>query len=231
MELVPELYPGWIVRVYYDLEPGSSLHQYLCSLACSNPNLDICYVKNLPGQTDIRNVFAMNWRFFPTIDPSVDLFVSRDLDSRINRREAAAVKEWLESSHHFHFMRDHPAHSIEILGSGWGVSLGTQDSHARRFMVDAFRAASKDKLFWAAREAYGPDQGFLKMFVWPWGKWSAISHDAYSCKRFPRTSPFPTRREEGANNFVASVVEANGVLRQECPLSCRPKLHKDWLLC
>jgi len=42
---------------------------------------------------------------------------SRDLDSRVNSREAAAVKEWLNSEDKaFHFMRDHPAHGIEILG-------------------------------------------------------------------------------------------------------------------
>jgi len=42
---------------------------------------------------------------------------SRDLDSRLNSREAAAVAEWLDDEEMgFHFMRDHPAHGIEILG-------------------------------------------------------------------------------------------------------------------
>ena len=60
-------------------------------------------------------------------------------------------------------MRDHPAHSIEILGSGWGVRLAS--SLDRDMMGDAFRVAAKDKLFWAKRRSYGPDQGFLKRFV------------------------------------------------------------------
>jgi hypothetical protein len=33
------------------------------------------------------------------------------------------------------------------------------------------------------------------------------------------------------NNFVASVVEANDIMKRECPLKCRPKDHKDWLHC
>lgn len=173
----------------------------------------------------------MIWRFFPILDPQVDLYVSRDLDSRLNRREAAAVKEWLASDKHFHFMRDHPAHSIEILGSGWGLNLGRHNSTVRRTVVEAFKQAARDPLFWAARDAYGPDQGFLKRYLWPWGKWSALSHDAYTCQRFPRTSAFPTQREDGESNFVASVVEAKDVMRQECPESCRPKDHKDWKLC
>ena len=45
----------------------------LCKLACKNPILDICDVKNLPGipYEDAHDVFAGNWRFFPTLDPQV----------------------------------------------------------------------------------------------------------------------------------------------------------------
>ena len=85
--------------------------------------------------------------------------VSRDLDSLVNEREAAAVQDWLKSNMAFHFMRDHPAHSIEVLGSGWGV----RTSALERAMIDeAFMAAVKDGMFWAPRRSYGPDQGFLK---------------------------------------------------------------------
>ena len=34
-------------------------------------------------------VFPMNWRFFPTRDPQVDVYLSRDLDSEFNEREIA----------------------------------------------------------------------------------------------------------------------------------------------
>ena len=85
---------------------------------------------------------------------------SRDLDSRISARESAAVREWLSSEDHaFHFMRDNPAHGIEILGSGWAA----RKADLERTMTDeAFKMAAKDKMFWAGRKAYGPDQGFLK---------------------------------------------------------------------
>ncbi len=55
-------------------------------------------------------------------------------------------------------MRDNPAHGIEILGSGWGVRLGPQRSEVRRVFREAWRTASHDTMFWAARKAYGPDQ-------------------------------------------------------------------------
>ena len=59
--------------------------------------LDLCHVKNIPVLGDVSKVFAMNWRFLPMLDPQVSHMVSRDLDSLINEREAAAVQEWLAS--------------------------------------------------------------------------------------------------------------------------------------
>jgi hypothetical protein len=113
-------------RLYYDVDHTGSVQSALCDLACGNPNLDLCFIQKLPG-TPTRNattVFAMNWRFFPTLDPQVSAFVSRDLDSRFSEREFSAVSEWLdEDGSAFHIMRDHPEHAVHMLGSGWGVKL------------------------------------------------------------------------------------------------------------
>ena len=53
----------------------------------------------------------------------VSIFVSRDLDSRFNDRESAAVSEWLSSNFSLHVMRDHPEHAVPMLGSAWGVRM------------------------------------------------------------------------------------------------------------
>ena len=52
---------------------GDQLMSELCDLACDNPHIDLCNVKALPGTpvTDATKIFAMNWRFFPTMDPQV----------------------------------------------------------------------------------------------------------------------------------------------------------------
>ena len=78
---------------------GDQLMSELCDLACDNPHIDLCNVKSLPGTpvTDATKIFAMNWRFFPTLDPQVDVYLCRDLDSRFNQREVAAVTEWMDS--------------------------------------------------------------------------------------------------------------------------------------
>ena len=73
LQLIQIYYPNWIMRVYVHLDDSDPVFNALCRLACSNPNLDICDVKDLPGTPlkDTSKVFAMNWRFFPTLDPQV----------------------------------------------------------------------------------------------------------------------------------------------------------------
>jgi hypothetical protein len=70
---MPKYYPGWIMRLYYDLDKTDPVLKDLCKLACNDPNIDICDAKHLPGTPfiDASKVFAMDWRFFPTLDPQV----------------------------------------------------------------------------------------------------------------------------------------------------------------
>ena len=225
-------YPGWTMRLYYDLPPSDPILYRLCSLACSDPNLDLCNIRDLPGtpMKNAKEVFAMNWRFFPTLDSQVEYFVSRDLDSLFSDREKAAVDAWLKSGKAHHMMRDHPQHSINILGSGWGTWL--RDDAVRNQWREAWGKAKDDaQVMWAARHLVGPDQGFLRRYVWRWAKKDALQHDAYSCKIFPGTVGFPTRRKNETNNFIASVYSQDMYMWEKCPYKCRPKEHKDWEYC
>ena len=54
----------WTVRLYYDLAQSDELMDQLCELACSNSHLDLCYVRELPGNPvrDASDIFPMNWR-------------------------------------------------------------------------------------------------------------------------------------------------------------------------
>ena len=45
---------------------------------------------------------------------------SRDLDSKLNKRERAAVDEWLATNHTYHVMRDNKHHGTAILGGMFG---------------------------------------------------------------------------------------------------------------
>ena len=47
LELLTSLYgAGWVLRLYYDLDPADSqLQAELCDLACANTNIDLCNIK------------------------------------------------------------------------------------------------------------------------------------------------------------------------------------------
>ena len=77
-------------RLYYDLTYDDPVLPKLCELSCEG-NLDLCDIQKLPG-TPMPNatwMFPMNWRFLPTLDPQVNIYLSRDLDSEFNDREIA----------------------------------------------------------------------------------------------------------------------------------------------
>jgi len=58
----------------------------------------------------------MLWRFSVAGDDSVDRYIVRDVDSRLNARERFAVEEWIVSGNPLHLMRDHPYHVAPIMG-------------------------------------------------------------------------------------------------------------------
>jgi len=232
LKLLQKFYPGWIIRLYYDLAQDDPILPKLCGLSCQT-NFDLCDIQRLPG-TPMSNatfVFPMNWRFFPTRDPQVDVYLSRDLDSEFNEREIAAVSEWLESEDSFHMMRDHPMHDIGMLGSAWGVKLLKDKVRLkwRKAWKDGFQDG--DGLMWKARNLTGPDQGFLRKYIWPWAKFDAMQHDSYFCKKYSGTRAFPVKRKNETNNFVAAVVAEKQYIWKKCPEKCRPRDHLEWEYC
>ncbi len=103
------------------------------------------------------------WKKLIILD-QVDLYASRDLDSRFSIREVSAVAEWMEreDAPRLHCMRDHPNHGVPLVGSAWGARLKDVETR-RRWRVawkKALKAEKKSKIF-APRKSYGPDQHFL----------------------------------------------------------------------
>ena len=95
--------------------------------------------------------------------------MSRDLDSRISAREAAAVNEWRDKSNQsIHSMRDNPGHGVGLVGASWGTDLtrnvtGSKGNLilARRAWKIAWKHMLKDKKINARRHRWGPDQDII----------------------------------------------------------------------
>lgn len=88
--------------------------------------------------------------------------MSRDTDSKVLKREAEAVSEWLQSPFTFHVMRDHEQHCVPMLGGMWGVKI-----HQNR---SAIRQAAQRLFHFYIRPdemEKGDDQIMLNKFIWP----------------------------------------------------------------
>ncbi len=116
--------------------------------------------------------------------------LSRDCDSRLNKREAAAVAQWLVSPAMFHILRDHPYHGSPIMGGMWGAK-----APLLRDMVELIKQYSKGN-FWQV------DQDFLRDAIYPMVKDVSLIHD-----EFFDYSPFPVRRR--GLEFVGQVFDEN----------------------
>ena len=77
-----DFYSDWIFRLYFDSSKieMESLRQ-LCNLSC-HASLDLCPVASTPVFGDLSQVYGDLWRFLPLADQTVDVSLSRDLDSR-----------------------------------------------------------------------------------------------------------------------------------------------------
>lgn len=105
-EIASEVYPGW--ETWFYVEEGTNIN-------LEDKASKVIYYSSEPG-TD--GAFQ---RFRPMEDDSVDIFISRDTDSRLSDREYQAVQEWLASDKQFHCMRDHQAHVWPVMAGMWGA--------------------------------------------------------------------------------------------------------------
>ena len=82
IELVDKYLPGWICRFYIDKNCRQDLIDTI-----KGDNVEIILVN--PTGTHDNSYFhnGMLWRFAASEDPEVNVFLSRDCDSRISERE------------------------------------------------------------------------------------------------------------------------------------------------
>ncbi|XP_066989631.1 uncharacterized protein [Macrobrachium rosenbergii] len=225
-------YPGFVMRVYHNVGPEDEKGQReICQAFCDIPLLDFCDVSALPSPWfdfgDQQKVGTL-WRFLTLLDPLVDATLFRDLDSYVLPREAAAVEEWLRSNSSYHVMRDHPLHNGQILAGLWG-----SQTHLDRANAYHYGALMLSQPY---HDLWDYDQRLLRRILWPQIRNRTMVHDSYTCraKLFQGQGParpFPTRRE--GRNYTGYGKTKSGVtkLLKTCPVACRPKSHKDWLLC
>ena len=134
--------------------------------------------------------------------------------------------------------KDHPQHGTEILGGMWGYKRSTNIPNSDR-IFEKILDQKISKLFNKNLQSEkGADQSFLSNHVYSLLVDDSVIHDAYTCKSYNNSRPFPTRRVGYC--FVGTIMNrleacsnatAEKLKYYTCPEQCRPSNHLDWTSC
>ena len=105
------------------------------------------------------------WRYEPAFRSDVNIFLSRDADSRIFIREKFMVEEWLRTDRDVHIIRDHISHNAEFLAGMWGC---------RNRIFGQF---NESYLSWK-NEKHDSDQRWLSNIYWQIEQQHMCSHSS-----------------------------------------------------
>jgi hypothetical protein len=200
IELANKYFPGWISRFYVDKNSKKELIDTIKGENVEVILVDPNSVKNTENwQT--HSFQGMFWRFWASEDSDVDVFLSRDCDSRLSERESNAVNEWLLSNKLFHIMRDHPYHTTPILGGMWGCRGG---------IMSKIKLSEKI-LQWTNQNNgnynFGVDQDFLAKVIYPIIFNYSMEHSEFNLRFGGEIKEFPTIRNN--YEFVGDVFDEN----------------------
>lgn len=191
---VPEAYPGFkAVFALEDTVPRLVIRELRARGA-------LCFA----GSTRwMKNQKVWRLLAFDLKDAEVVLF--RDADSRISKREIAAVNEWSASGVGAHVMRDFPKHTDPLMGGMWGLR---KSKFTKLNMGRVWNQYCSDYADWD----HPSDQRFLRRAVWPLVKNDILQHDEFTGCEDARQFPVPFDPAEG---FVGEIFLADDTGVQE----------------
>jgi hypothetical protein len=157
--LQPKIYPGWACRFYIDESIPDDIIKELEDLGTE-----------VIVKSKTKGHLGMFWRFEPLKDISIERFIVRDSDSRLNIREAAAVQEWEESGKEFHIMRDHEQHAALICGGMWGATsefIQKEKDIFDKELENYIKTLPFNSLNHPRGAYFNTDQPWLWKYIWP----------------------------------------------------------------
>lgn len=164
--LASQYFPEWIVRIYYN---STVPEKYIVEFK----NLKAeCILKENLGRNKM-NWEGMFWRWMPLDDNDVAIWISRDADSRLSKREADIVNQWMQSGKTLHCIRDHKCHYHAIMGGMFGIN--NKSFHAK-YKFKKISDIISDLYKYYKERPYNVDQEFLNSQVWNLLKDDVMAH-------------------------------------------------------
>jgi hypothetical protein len=210
--LAREIYPGWVARFYVADDVSEDVIERLKS---HGAEVIVCKKK--------QSYDGLLWRFTPLMEDDVEVWVSRDCDSRLGVREKAAVDEWLESGKSLHVMRDAHNHTYPIMAGMFGVHntlfhtrYGMRDlTHEPRTIKRFFRKLIGRR---AATDVRDYDQTLLRETLWKDALQDHICHDHWN-----NTHPVGTPTTKPGDHISADKAYGVGLVKYVTTRSLKPK--------
>lgn len=147
-------------------------------------------------ETGMVNKF---YRFFAIDDPTVELMIVRDVDSRLYERDISVISDFIASDKLFHIVRDHPNHFHKILAGVFAIRRGLLNVPLRA-IFEEYRKTQEVSTFWN-------DQEFLASVFYPQVLPVAMIHD--DVQEFEHThvkTPIKAPIKDGLH-FIGQVYE------------------------
>jgi hypothetical protein len=195
--LAGKYFPTWKVYVYCapDVTPSMIAHLQ----ACSSVELRM---------TNVLGPINMIHRFYAIDEPSVDLMMVRDADSRIHWKDRWAIREFDRQSQFVaHTIRDNIQHTADMMGGLWGIrkSAGLN--------LHAEYASYKEDAEKGHRN--GHDQNFLSDVLYPKLMGRMLVHYSNTRRKLGETAvEFPF---EWSNDTYCGRIELEYLERPEPP--------------
>ena len=102
--LAQKYFPEWICRFYYDSTVPLCIINYLNSLK----NTELYFISQPSGGIKYKDSgqFGMLWRYYPILDQNVEIFLARDIDSRLSPYEYQIINNFIKSKNKIHNFRE-----------------------------------------------------------------------------------------------------------------------------
>jgi hypothetical protein len=146
----------------------------------------------IPVNKTLGPHYGRYWRFWVASDPSIERFIIRDVDSRLNPREKAAVDDWIKCNSSFHVMRDSIYHRRRVLAGMWGGVGGKLSNIAD--LIDT----------WGHYDQVGQNDQFMSEVIFPLMGSDYLCHDSVGF--FDDATPFPPHAHLNGTSYVGEIV-------------------------
>lgn len=110
IEIIESYFPSWKAYIYCAPDVTQQMLDWLKSHGCV-----------VLRETHEFGAVNMVHRFFAIDEPDVDVMFSRDADSRIHWKDRWAIKQFMDSTHTVHVIRDNEMHDAYMMGGLWGM--------------------------------------------------------------------------------------------------------------